>query len=142
MADSVTMHVDGLKELEKKLRELGPDIARNALRAGVRAGANLIKDDAVRNAPEDTGTLKKATYIKHIRERSNNYQQTFFVGVRHGKKYAKRGQDAYYWRFVEFGTAKMSAKPFLRPAFERKKEAAVGAIAARIKIRIDAAGKK
>ena len=24
----------------------------------------------------------------------------------------------YYWRFVEFGTSKMPARPFLRPAFE------------------------
>lgn len=33
--------------------------------------------------------------------------------------------DAYYWLFVEFGTAKMPARPFLRPAFEASKERAV-----------------
>jgi HK97 gp10 family phage protein len=58
----------------------------------------------------------------------------FFVGVRQGKKYRKQGkkgdksQDAYYWKFVEFGTSKMSARPFLRPAFEASKLQAVDRI--------------
>lgn len=26
--------------------------------------------------------------------------------------------DAYYWRFLEFGTVKMAARPFIRPAAE------------------------
>jgi len=33
--------------------------------------------------------------------------------------------DVYYWRFVEFGTAKMAARPFLRPAFEAQKQNAL-----------------
>lgn len=35
---------------------------------------------------------------------------------------------AYYLRFVEFGTSRMSAKPFLRPSFEAKKTAAAQAV--------------
>ena len=45
-----------------------------------------------------------------------------------GKK-GNRSQDAYYCRWVEFGTVKMSARPFMRPAFETQKEAAVQEIA-------------
>ena len=48
-----------------------------------------------------------------------------------GKTYQTRGL-AYYWRFLEFGTSKLSAKPFLRPAFEAKKDAAVDAIKAKL----------
>ena len=33
-------------------------------------------------------------------------------------------KDPFYWRFVEFGTSKMPAKPFMRPAFEQSKEKA------------------
>lgn len=141
MSDFVKMEVSGLKELADKLRELGPDIAKNALRAGIRAGAKAIKDSAAASAPQDTGTLKKALYIKHIREQSGTSQQTFFVGVRRGKKYAKKGQDAYYWSWNEFGTARQPARPFMRPAFEQNKEVVIKAVADRIKKRIEAAQK-
>ncbi|NCQ29162.1 MAG: hypothetical protein GW802_17310, partial [Armatimonadetes bacterium] len=40
------------------------------------------------------------------------------------------------WRFIEFGTSKMPAKPFLRPAFEGQKENAVKAIGAKLDERI------
>lgn len=32
-------------------------------------------------------------------------------------------ENAFYWRFVEFGTSKMRARPFLRPAFDNNKDA-------------------
>ena len=46
-----------------------------------------------------------------------------------GKSGAANPDDPFYWRFVEFGTSKMAARPFLRPAFESRKFAA--ALAAR-----------
>ncbi len=48
-------------------------------------------------------------------------------GQKRVKAYGKF--DAYYWYLVEFGTSKMSARPFMRPAFEAKKDDAVAAIA-------------
>jgi HK97 gp10 family phage protein len=36
--------------------------------------------------------------------------------------------DAWYAHFVEFGTSKMAARPFMRPAFESRKAGAVEAI--------------
>src|SRR5574337_1230655 len=68
------------------------------------------------------------------RELSSPTKQTFFVGVRKGKKYRNQGKsgnlsmDAYYASWVEFGTSKMAARPFMRPGFEAKKNAAVEAI--------------
>jgi HK97 gp10 family phage protein len=55
-------------------------------------------------------------------------QETAIVGVRYGRRYRRRGQDAWYWRFLEFGTSKLAARPFLRPAFDTMKEKAVEAI--------------
>lgn len=48
--------------------------------------------------------------------------------TKHGKSGAKNPNDPFYWRFVEFGTSKMPAKPFLRPAFEQSKHQAAKAI--------------
>lgn len=150
MAD--TIHLTGFKELAAALRELPARVARNGLRAAVNAGATVIKNQAIANAPKDTGALKANLYQKQIREKSGAMVQTFYVGVRKGvAKYAntaanrragkagkayKNDGTTYYWRFVEFGTSKMSKRPFLRPAFEMKKEDAVRAIGAKLDERI------
>jgi HK97 gp10 family phage protein len=142
----------GLKELQQALKELPERVAKNVLRGSVGAGAAVIRKEAVAKAPvyqeqvqaghPPAGTLKRAVYQKQINELSNQVKQTFFVGVRHGKKYQKQGkngqlsQDAYYASWIEFGTSKMSARPFLRPAFEGKKTEAVEAIRAYLEKRI------
>lgn len=51
----------------------------------------------------------------------------FKVRRRFLKKASQRGAssklDPYYWKFVEFGTRKMSARPFLQPAASKLPEA-------------------
>jgi HK97 gp10 family phage protein len=136
MADSVTMHVSGLKELTERMRAMGPDINRKALRSAVGAAAGLIRDQAKATNPDDTGRTDRALYAKQIREKSSDFQQTYYVGVRSGKGERKKNRDAWYWRLVEFGTLKMPARPFMRPAFESQKFKAVDLIAARIARRL------
>ena len=157
MAESES--IKGLKELRAALLELPKGIARNVLRGAVGAGAAVVRVEAKARAPLYTGTvaaghpppgtLKKAIYQKQIREKSNDQQQTFFVGVRQGRhaRNSKKGLlDAFYGRFIEFGTSKYVAHPFMRPAFDTKKEAAVQAIkdylAKRIPEEVDKAAKK
>ena len=145
-------NVQGLRELQAALKELPAGIARNVLRGSVNAGATVIRKEAASRAPVSTGpkgadqsppgTLKRSVYQKQIRELSNLVKQTFYVGVRQGKQYRNQGkkgnlsQDAFYARFVEFGTVKMAARPFLRPAFEAKKGEAVDAIKVYLERRI------
>ena len=89
------------------------------------------------------GTLKRSIIMKQIPEQSDAQKQVFFVAVRHGKKYRNQGkrgnlsQDAWYWRFLEFGTRKMAARPFLRPALESRRREAVDAIKQRLSERIE-----
>jgi HK97 gp10 family phage protein len=134
-------NVSGLKELQAAMTELPANIARNVLRGSVNAGAAVIRAEAKARAPVSAdlglknspspGTLRRAIYQKQIRERSSALVQTFFVGVRRGRsaRKSKKGLiDAWYAHFVEFGTTKMAAKAFMRPAFESKKMQAVQAI--------------
>lgn len=155
---SEDVRIEGLEELARALRELPQRVARNGLRASVYAGAKVIRDEAKLKAPMATGsaakghpppgTLKRAIIMKQIAELSGPRKQTFFVTVRQGKQYRNQGkrgnlsQDAWYWRFVEFGTVKMSAKPFLRPAFEGKKMEAVDAIKRRLAERVEQAAQE
>ncbi|MNY41310.1 hypothetical protein D3C86_1761160 [compost metagenome] len=48
--------------------------------------------------------------------------------------------DFFYAHFVEYGTSKMAAKPFMRPAYDQNKEKAVQAIKDRISKRLEKAG--
>jgi HK97 gp10 family phage protein len=137
----MSVDIKGLKELQAALNQLPREVQKRPLRAAVSAAAKVIQDEAKRRAPIDTGNLRKAVYRTRSRSGSGAGQETFLVAVkkgkaeyantarnrrlnRVGKKYQTQG-EAYYWRFLEFGTAKMAAKPFLRPAFENKKQMAV-----------------
>jgi HK97 gp10 family phage protein len=153
MAKRETFKIEGLAELGKALRELPERVARNGLRVSVYAGAKVVRDEARARAPKAAqslgpnqpppGTLKRSVIMKHIPELSSLTRQTFFVTVRHGKKYRKQGkkgnlsQDAWYWRFVEFGTRKMRARPFLRPALEARRSEAGQAMKDRLSERIE-----
>jgi HK97 gp10 family phage protein len=158
MAKRETFKIEGLAELGEALRELPERVARNGLRVSVYAGAKVVRDEARARAPKAVqslgpnqpppGTLKRSVIMKHIPELSSLTRQTFFVTVRHGKKYRKQGkkgnlsQDAWYWRFVEFGTRKMLARPFLRPALEAKRREAGQAMKDRLSERIEMEAKK
>jgi HK97 gp10 family phage protein len=136
MADSVTMEISGLKELADKMRAMGPDINRKVLRSAVGAAAGLVRDQAKATNPDDTGRTDRALYAKFIKEKSADHQVTYYVGVRSGKGERKKNRDAWYWRLVEFGTAKLPARPFMRPAFESQKMKALDLIRERIARRL------
>lgn len=67
-----------------------------------------------------------------------------------GKLYAPSGNlvggqpggDTWYWRLVEFGTSKMAARPFLRPALSQNASAATDAAVAAMNKEIDKAVRK
>lgn len=143
MADAITVKCTGFKELADKLREMGRDVAEKALKSAVRAAAVEVKKEAQRIlAPMNkTGTLSRSIYVAIDKENSTPTKKVYVVGWRKGLKYRQTGKkkvnrDGYYGLFIEFGTAKMAARPFIRPAFERKKQEAVDVIASHIAFRI------
>ena len=175
----MNIQIKGLKELDNALKQLPEKVAKNGLRGAVRAGSKVIVDEAKQNAPKYSGkvgknhpppgTLKRSIIMKHIREASGAERQTFYVTVRSGKKYRRQGkkgnlsQDAFYWKFVEFGYYAGGSKknmtyrgarkarregtlkgaryippqPFMRPAFENKKMQAVQAIKDQLAKRVE-----
>lgn len=113
MAD-LSVEIIGLRELDTALQNLAWPAARRALRKGMRAGANVVRDEARAKAPVRTGNLKRKIRTRERSEEGGNMR--FAVEI---------PRDAFYGRFLEYGTSKMAAKPFLRPAAENKTEAAV-----------------
>lgn len=154
MIETFTFSIDGLKELDRQLRALPERVAGNALATAVSAGARVIRDEVIARAPVDTGALKSQIFTKRLRSPSAS-EKTSIVGVRGGlAKYAntkrnvrsgKAGQSyktngkTFYWKFIEFGTSKLAAYPFLRPAFDAKEQEAVKAMTDKLDERIQKA---
>ena len=125
------VRIEGLDELKRKLAEVPKAMRKRVLRTALAAGAREVRDVAKRNAPVMTlGTSLKAPYRKPgtvkqaIRVRTSKADRRagdvgVFVNVRPakaGQRGAKNPNDPFYWRFLEFGTKKMPARPFLQRA--------------------------
>lgn len=135
MADETSANLTGFRELAAAMRELGARTAKNTLRRAVSAGAAVVRNEARSRAPVDTGEMKKDIQMKREKDqRGGPLAARFSVFVRSGKKSRLAGRardvqkDSFYWKFVEYGTSKMPAQPFMRPSFESTKEEAVRVI--------------
>lgn len=155
------IQLKGFDELEAKLRALGPKIATNGLRSANRAGAVVFRDAAkaqvIANGSFRTGTLHD-NIIVYAKRESKDHRPVHAVGIK-GKykrykntrlnrrlgiarqKYRVLG-DAYYGRFVELGTSRMAAKPFLRPAFAANIDRAIEAVRVRLEKIVEREAKK
>ena len=125
------VRIEGLDEFKRKLAEVPKAMRKRVLRNALAAGAREVRDVAKRNAPVLTlGTSLKAPYRKPgtvkqaIRVRTSKADRRagdvgVFVNVRPakaGQRGAKNPNDPFYWRFLEFGTKKMPARPFRQRA--------------------------
>ena len=102
----ITLQVHGTKELIADLRKAKVDVQNDARRV-LREMADKIADDARGRVPVDTGSLKNS--IKPSVSK-RQLEASVSAGGNVG------GTDTYYAVFVEFGTHKMPARPFLYPS--------------------------
>jgi len=109
--------ITGVTELIDILENVGERHARNLMRATIHGVAGEVAKDARKGAPKDSGTLRKA--IKTKRKKSPPTAPVSDVIVTHGKNVKN---DAFYWRFLEYGTIDLPEHPFIRPASERMRK--------------------
>lgn len=151
MADVIEFKIGGLESLLEKFDAISYDTRRKGGRAALRKAAQLVADAARQNATGLNDPETSTEIAKNIALRWNNrlFKQSgdlgFRVGVLGGAKqknnyHTRRGRaggtfetggdqsnpggNTFYWRFLEFGTAKMAAKPFMRKALADNIEAA------------------
>ena len=110
----------GFDELLAATEELGRKGGRIENEA-LRLAGDFIVGKGREGAPVRTRKLKDSI------QRSN-------VKTSKGVKRIEIGSDQYYFRFVEEGTSKMAANPFLSRAFEQNKVTAYKILEKQLKI--------
>ena len=154
---SSTQRVEGLDQLLKNMQQLPRElVSKNGglVRRALLRAARIIRDEAAARAPKDTGNLSKNVIaVRDRNPQATGASERYMITVKK-KRYTKNSKanapktskgkinyrahgDAYYWRWVEFGTGprvskktgkytgQAPAQPFLRPGFENKKQAAL-----------------
>lgn len=147
MAEHISIR--GLDATIKALQALPAELGSKGggpVRGALFAAARLIREDAKARAPvgkntPNPGNLRAQVFVKRDpNPQASGAAEHYIVSVRSGRRglfsarvgaatRALTKQDAFYWWFVEFGTSKMPARPFLRPAFEANKRRALGTFA-------------
>ena len=151
MADEM---IRGGRELAQVLSTLAPKLEKNIMRAALRAGAAVIREEAKANVPVLEGKLKKSIKVS-AKVKAGKIMASVKVG----------GRLAPHAHLVEFGTRphKIEPKnagalsiagvayrsvdhpgarpnPFFRPALDAKSGDAVAAVAAKIRERLTKEG--
>jgi HK97 gp10 family phage protein len=158
---STSYRIEGLSQLKAKLASLEKSVRREVMREAGLHALDMIADEARTLCPTGaTGKLRasirvgvpvsaKAASLAGIR------QKYFIAGAEvtgatgesatHTRVYMGAGHGAlgevYYSHFVEYGTVKMAAQPFMRPAVDQKGAAALRDLAFFFEVAIRKAAK-
>ncbi|OZN25256.1 hypothetical protein CFY87_03685 [Actinobacillus seminis] len=158
---NLSVKVTGLKELKQRLSTLERKAKNRIAVKAMRRGGIIIRDQARENAPllkekvphRKRGTLRKSIVTRTKLQKDGSVRTVIFVRTlknskilefksKTGKSGAYNPNDPFYWRFLEFGTSKMPAQPFLQPAFSSKKEKALQEIISTLRDEISKEAKR
>jgi len=128
----VTVQVTGVAELKQKLRSLGGSM-EDAIFGGVILTANEVRNSAIKSIQNKSG----GTQVQRSRQGGGTYTHTASaaggapntdtgklvasIAVEPHKSgvYALVGSNLDYAGWLEFGTTKMGARPWLEPALRK-----------------------
>lgn len=155
----MTTLIHGLDELAagltEQLAQLEAPKVKRALRNAAYAGAAKARDLIRERTPQHSGLLRKAIVARNIRPQPpvlaaagvhvRGITQQRYANTRKNRRAGRVGQTytvdspAYYWRFLEFGTSKQSAAPFVRPTLTAGQDQIHTAIVSRLQQAIEEA---
>jgi HK97 gp10 family phage protein len=106
------MVVRGGEQLTRNLRRLAGNERRQAQHDGLEAGARVVEAYAKIAAPVDTGNLQGSIQVQEVTPIQA------IIGP----------SNIDYAEFVEFGTSRMAAQPYMRPAIDEHEREIVDAV--------------
>jgi hypothetical protein len=136
----IKIRMVGLDKAQKAFRELPGNLTGKQLLAGLISGALLIRNRASSNAPFVTGTLRRSLHVGGATELSpgfnpsEGYTDIGGQEVTLDRAKVEVGTNLVYAPRVEFGFSGKDSlgrvynqppNPYLRPAFDQEKDAAI-----------------
>lgn len=108
--------VVGMDELLRKLDALPSKLGtkKNIIARSLRKGGELVRARMADLAPYESGTLQESIMITVVEQTAEG------ALARIGPS-----RKGFYGMFPEFGTVHQSPDPFMRPAFDEKRDQAV-----------------
>jgi len=150
MSGLVGFKLSGMEDLQSQLLELGAETGVKALAAAARKAFAPVLAAAQSMVPAYSGALRASLKLA-VKKPKSGGDTVVMVGLRiSGAKDsaggALLGKDELpperRWHFVEFGTAKMAAHPFLRPALDQNAGAVLDSLKVELQKSIAKALKK
>lgn len=130
----ITFNRAELAALERRLNELTEKVAKKAVRSAARKAMKKVRDEARANAPKDTGLLELNFGLL---TKARDEEVSAKVGVRGGAK--RNDSTPFYFRFQEFGTRDIPARPFLLPALENNAQDVLDTLVSELKAALEQA---
>lgn len=145
----ITLKMEGLEGVMGAIRELGPKLSGRALGSAARKSFLPVLERARQLAPVDTGLLRDSIVLEsRVGKGGTSADAAVVVGlrvraVRGAAKLGRKTNSAHWrWHFIEMGTAKRAARPFLRPALDENAQRVVDEFARLAKKQLEAALRK
>ena len=142
----LTIDITGAKQLDEMLKQLPTAISRRAAGNALRAGGRVIRDEARRQVPRQSGKLAKAIKVITGRSTRRDTRRVLVIvsqrdaginpsWIEYGTVAQRVAKSGGFLYFVIDGklirkraVAGIQAKPFMRPAADSKVSEAVGVI--------------
>lgn len=134
MRDIIGFQLNGVNDLNQKLKIVGPEIATRGGAIGVRAGNKFLVNKLVEGAPrgdEDTSRTYTVNGGKESRkvDYGHLYENIKLKKGKPRKEYHQVGLvgtgSAFWGYFLEFGTEKMEPQPWMEPIIKVNSQGAL-----------------
>jgi len=110
----IGIQTKGLKEFSKMLEKIPDRVEKKIVKRSLKKASKPMIKEARRNAPRDSGELKKSIGSVMLPNRKTP-PKVFMVFI--GPRIKGKREGGYYSHILELGTVKQKPQPYMKPAF-------------------------
>lgn len=128
MADWITYKLTGADKLSATFKTLSQEMQRQVVVPAGKDAMQIVLDDAkdrahrIDNPKTPQNIALNIAMIEDVKYFEETGSTKISVGVKKGRR-GRLGGNTFYWWFVELGTSRSRAQPFMRNALGQNQQA-------------------